>query len=306
MTHLRESRCGIFSVERRPDNRQHRHFTQIIVQLDFLISLLPHLSFLIGAGLVAGFVAGLFGVGGGTVTVPVLFYWFLHMQVPSDVAMHTAVATSLATIIATSLASSRAYERRGSIDHVMLRRWAPFIAVGSIVGAALAAVLSGAVLRGIFGGFLLSLAIYMLFGSYGRMLQNRLPSKPWQRLIAGLIGTLSSLAGIGGGAVSVPVMTFYNVPMQMAAGTSSAFGVIIAVPAVVGLVLIGWDHASLPAFSVGYVNLLALAVLLPATAIMAPIGAGLAQGLSKRLLRRMFGVFLTAVASKMLWGLVFP
>lgn len=276
------------------------------MQLDFLVSFLPEFAFLLGAGLVAGFVSGLFGIGGGTVTVPVLFYWFLHMDVPADVAMHVAVATSLATIIATSLASSQAYEKRGSIDHVMLKRWAPFMAAGSIIGAALAVVLSGAILRGIFGSFLLGLAIYMLFGPYGHMLQKRLPSDTWQRVIAGLIGIVSSLAGIGGGAVSVPVMTLYNVPMQKAAGTSSAFGVIIAIPAVLAFILSGWENASLPAFSLGYVNLLALSVLLPATAVMAPLGAIVAHRLNKDLLRRMFGVFLSVVAGKMLWGLVYP
>lgn len=274
--------------------------------LEFPISLLPELAFLLGAGLVAGFVAGLFGVGGGTVTVPVLFYWFLHMDVPTDVAMHVAIATSLATIIATSLAASQAYAKRGSIDHAMLKRWGPFIAAGSIVGAALAAVVSGAMLRGVFGGFLLSLAVYMLVGPYGYVLSKRLPSMPWQRLMAGFIGTLSSLAGIGGGAVSVPVMTLYNVPMQKAAGTSSAFGIIIAIPGVIGFIVSGWQHAGLPALSLGYVNLLALAVLLPATAIMAPVGANIAHGLNKELLRRMFGVLLTVVAGKMLWSLVHP
>lgn len=276
------------------------------MQLDSLLAFLPQLALLLGAGLVAGFVAGLFGVGGGTVTVPVLFYWFLHMNVPSDTAMHVAVATSLATIIATSIASSRAHERRGAIDRRILDHWAPFIAVGSIVGAALAAVVSGAVLRGLFGGFLLGLAIYMLVGPYGHVLGKRLPSVPWQRLMAGFIGTLSSLAGIGGGAVSVPVMTLYNVPMQKAAGTSSAFGVIIAIPGVIGFIVSGWEHAGLPVFSLGYVNLLALAVLLPTTAIMAPVGANIAHGLNKELLRRMFGVFLTVVAVKMLWSLGHP
>lgn len=269
-----------------------------------MFSFLPELIILLGAGLVAGFVAGLFGVGGGTVAVPVLFYWFLHMNVPTDVAMHVAIATSLATIIATSLASSRAHEKRGSVDHAMLKRWGPFIAGGSVIGAAFAAIVSGAILRGVFGGLLLSLAIYMLLGPYGHTLQKRLPSEPWQRVIAGLIGIVSSLAGIGGGAVSVPVMTLYNVPMPKAAGTSSAFGVIIAVPGVIGFIVSGWQNAGLPAFSLGYVNLLALAVLLPATAIMAPVGANIAHGLNKELLRRMFGVFLAVVAGKMLWSLV--
>lgn len=276
------------------------------MQPEFLLSSLPELLLLIGAGLVAGFVAGLFGVGGGTVTVPVLFYLFLHMDVRADVAMHVAIATSLATIIATSLAASQAYAKRGSIDQAMLIRWGPFIAAGSIVGAAFAAIVSGAILRGVFGGLLLSLAIYMLFGSYGHILQKRLPSEPWQRVIAGLIGIVSSLAGMGGGAVSVPIMTLYNVPVQKAAGTSSAFGVIIAIPAVLAFILSGWENAGLPAFSLGYVNLLALCVLLPATAVMAPLGASVAHRLNKDLLRRMFGVFLSVVAGMMLWSLVHP
>lgn len=271
-----------------------------------IVAFMPDLGLLLGAGLLAGFVAGLFGVGGGTVTVPVLFFWFMHMGISADVAMHSAVATSLATIIGTSLSSSRAHEKRGAIDHALLKLWAPFIAFGAVGGALLAAIMSGNSLRGIFGGFLLCVALYMLLAPNGKVLAQQLPSVSSQKILSFVLGVLSSLVGIGGGAVSVPYLSMHNVPMQKAVGTSSAFGVIVAVPGVIGFIIGGWAIEGLPPYSLGYVSLMGLSVLLPATALMAPVGAKLAHSLDKNLLRRIFGGFLTFVAGKMLWGLISP
>jgi uncharacterized membrane protein YfcA len=268
-----------------------------------IVSFLPDLAALVAAGFLAGIVAGLFGVGGGTITVPILFHWFLHIGIPPDQAMHSAVGTSLATIIATSLSSARAHQKRGSVDKEIFKSWVVSIGVGSALGAALAAVLSGSVLRGVFGVFLLGVAIYMLATKEGTVIHEGLPKGWAKRFIVGGIGTISSLVGIGGGAMSVPVMSLCGVPMQRAVGTSSAFGTVIAIPGTLGFILGGWAVANLPPYSLGYVNLMGLAVLLPSTALMAPLGAKLAHKLDRALLRRIFSIFLAFIALKMLWGL---
>lgn len=278
----------------------------VISQLQSLAHYAPDLVGLVFAGLLAGFIAGLFGVGGGTITVPILFYWFTHMGVSQDHAMHAAVGTSLATIIATSYASASAHEKRGSVDHAILKGWAPYIAAGSILGSVLAGFFSGVALRGLFGGFLLFVAFYMLLAKEGKSLFPALPTGLGRALSAGGIGTLSSLVGIGGGAIAVPLMSLCNVPMQRAVGTSSAFGLIIAIPGTLGFIASGWGKEGLPPLSLGYICLAALIILLPATAFMAPWGAKLAHKLSRALLRRVFAVFLCFIAIKMLWGLFAP
>lgn len=269
-----------------------------------LVQYLPDLALLVGAGVIAGFIAGLFGVGGGTVTVPVLYYWFTHMGISDDVAMHVSVATSLATIIATSLSSSAAHEKRGAVDHDILKLWGPFIGGGSIVGALLAGLLSGTEMRLIFGSFLVFISGYMLFGKHGKVLRDSLPVANAQRAIAAFIGTFSSIVGVGGGALAVPTLASCNVPMQRAVGTSSAFGVIVAIPGAIGFIISGWGHEGLPPYSLGYVSLMGLLVLLPTTAMLAPIGAKVAHHLNRELLRRLFGGFLLFIAGKMLWGVL--
>ncbi len=269
-----------------------------------LAQYLPDLAMLVAAGTVAGFIAGLFGVGGGTVTVPVLYYWFTHMGISQDVAMHVSIATSLATIIATSLSSSRAHEKRGSVDQDILKIWGPFIGGGSVLGALLAAQMSGDTLRLVFGSFLILISFYMLMGKHGKVIRDSLPIANIQRAIAAFIGTFSSLVGVGGGALSVPTLAAYNVPMQRAVGTSSAFGVIIALPGAAGYILSGWGHEGLPPYSLGFVNLMGLAVLLPTTALLAPVGAKVAHFLSREVLRRIFGAFLLFIAGKMLYGVL--
>lgn len=267
---------------------------------------LPYVAGLVAAGLAAGFIAGLFGVGGGTVTVPILFYWFSHMGVSQDVAMHSAVGTSLATIVATSYASSQAHEKNGSVDHALLKEWSPAIAVGSIVGAILAGAFSGSMLRGIFGGFLLMIACSLLFAKEGKALFKNLPQGWLAQAVPGGIGVFSSLVGVGGGALNVPYLTMCNVPIQRAVGTSSAIGIIIALPGAIGFIVSGLGQKILPPFSLGYVCLAALTILLPTTAFMAPYGAKLAHRLSRPLLRRIFAIFLAFISAKMLWGVLNP
>src|ERR1043166_910273 len=152
-----------------------------MIDISGVVHLLPELALLVTASVFAGFIAGLFGIGGGTVTVPVLYYWFLHMHISPDVAMHSAVATSLAGIIPTSLSSANAHHKRGSLDKAIVKNWAPVICIGSVLGVVLASLLSGNELRGVFGGFLTIVAGYMLLASEGQVLRAKLPSLLSQR-----------------------------------------------------------------------------------------------------------------------------
>jgi uncharacterized membrane protein YfcA len=258
---------------------------------------------LIGAGLVAGLIAGLFGVGGGTITVPILFLWFSHIGVSSNHAMHAAVATSLATIIATSASSMNAHRKRGSVDEAIVKDWSPYIGIGSVLGVGLAAIMSGAEMRAIFGTFLAAIALYMLCTKETTVLYNGMPKGAAKVASTGFIGIVSSLVGIGGGSMVVPMMTLGGVPMQRAVGTASAFGMVIAIPGTIVNIVAGWNETGLPPLSLGYVNLLSLAILLPVTALTAPLGAKLAHKLDRAMLRRIFSVFLLFISLKMLWGL---
>jgi uncharacterized membrane protein YfcA len=257
---------------------------------------------LAAAGVVAGVLAGLLGVGGGIVLVPVLDLAFGSAGVPADLRMHLAVGTSLASIVPTALSSARAHRRRAAIDGRVAGRWAAAVAVGAALGAWIASRVSGAVLSTVFGVVALVAGLRMIGGS-----DRDAPSperSPWRLRWLPLpvgIGTISALMGIGGGTLSVPVLTALGLPVHRAVGTSAWLGLWIALPAAVGFAWLGWARPGLPAFSTGYVNLVALAVLLPVTVLAAPWGARLAHRLTRRQLTVAFGVFLIVTALRMLY-----
>lgn len=254
------------------------------------------------AGLFAGILAGLLGVGGGIVIVPVLDFAFGIVGVPAGVRMHLAVGTSLASIIPTAIASSRAHYRRGGLDREVARRWSPAIAAGAALGAFLASRVAGSVLAAIFGVVALIVSLRMLLSSDGQPGRARSDAggARWLPVPVG-IGCISAMMGIGGGTLSVPVMTALGLPIHRAVGTSAWFGLWIALAAAAGFAWLGWGLPGLPPLSLGYVNVLALGVLLPATALAAPLGARLAHSLSRRQLRLAFGVFLLLTAARMLY-----
>jgi len=260
---------------------------------------------LLATGLVAGFIAGLLGVGGGIVIVPVLFLLFTALGVPEDVRMHVAVGTSLSTIVFTSYSSLRAHSRRGATDWALFRSWAPGIVIGVLLGTALAAFISGKSLTAFFGVVALLVAGWMAFSPTQLQLFPGLPTGLLKYLVTGLIGIVSALMGIGGGTLSVPTMTLSGYPIHKAVGTASAIGFLIGVPGTLGMIVGGWGHEGLPPLSLGFVNLLGLALILPASMLMAPVGARAAHALPVRGLKIAFAVFLVATAIKMLssiWG----
>ncbi|MGX5714053.1 sulfite exporter TauE/SafE family protein [Sphingopyxis terrae subsp. ummariensis] len=251
-------------------------------------------------GAVGGVIAGMLGVGGGIVIVPVLDLVLAALGIDSSVRMHVVVATSLATIIPTAISSSRAHEAKGAVDHDQLRRWGVAIFLGAIAGVLLASRVSGDVLSAVFGIVALLVAVKMLLPLEGKHIAETMPEGVAGQAIPFAIGGISSMMGIGGGTLSVPVMTLFNVPIHRAVGTAALFGLLISAPAAVAFVVTGWHVEGLPPGSLGYVNLIGLAVIGPATFVTAPWGARIAHALSKRQLSILFGLFLTVVAVRML------
>lgn len=261
-----------------------------------MMELLVLAGALLAVGLAAGFVGGLFGVGGGIVIVPALYALFGTLGVEEGVRAHAAVGTSLAVIIATSLRSLRAHRSKGAVDDAVLRAWGPWIALGGAGGAWVASLVSGKALLGVFGVFALLIAGQMGFGRTGWRLAAELPHGLARAGLGAVLGLLSALMGIGGGAFGVTLMTLCGRPIHQAVGTASGFGVLIAIPSAIGFILAGWGVAGRPPFSAGYVNLIGLIVLSALTMFTAPIGARFAHRLDQTLLRRLFAVFLAVMS----------
>lgn len=250
-------------------------------------------------GAIGGVLAGLLGIGGGIVIVPVLEAALTFVGVDPSVRMHIAVATSLATIIPTSISSARAHHRRDSIDFSVIRYWSPWIVIGAVAGIMIAANVGAEFLAAVFAVVALAVAIKMALPFDDKNLANDIPRGILGPTIPLGIGTISTLMGIGGGTLSVTAMTLSNRPIHLAVGTASLFGLVIALPATLGYVISGWDNALLPAASLGYVNLLGFAVISPATVLFAPLGAKIAHALPRRKLSILFGIFLFIVAVRM-------
>lgn len=256
---------------------------------------------LVSMGALAGTLAGLLGIGGGIIIVPVLALVFEHQGVAADVIMHVAIGTSLATIVTTSLSSIRAHQRRGAILWRVFAQITPGILVGGLAGAAIAHELSGNVLRLGFGVFMLLVATQMALGRPPRP-HRRLPGRGGMLVAGGLIGTISALMGVGGGSMSVPFLAWCNVALRNAVATSAAIGLPIAVSGTIGFVVSGWAAAERPPWSVGYVSLPAFLGIVIASTIFAPLGARLAHSIEERTLKRMFALFLAVLGLRMLLG----
>jgi len=258
---------------------------------------------LLATGIIAGVIAGLLGVGGGIVIVPVLFHIFTTLGIDESIRMHLAVGTSLGTIIPTSIRSVRAHHKKGAVDWALLKRWAFPMLLGVVVGTVLASYVDGQVLTGIFAVFAIVIAVNLAFGREEWRLGDELPSMPVQSGIAAVIGSLSSMMGIGGGTFGVTTMTLFGRPIHKAVATSAGLGLIISVPGAIGFLVSGWAVPGLPPFSIGYVNLIGLALIVPMTVLAAPWGAALAHKISRKTLARAFAFFLLATSIKMMMGL---
>lgn len=252
-------------------------------------------------GAFAGTIAGLLGVGGGLIIVPVLALLFQRWGFADGVVMHLAIGTSLATIVLTAISSMRAHHKRGAVDWPVFRRLTPGIVVGALAGAAIADFMPAKALRLFFGVFELAVATQIglnLMASPHR----RLPGKAGMGIAGTAIGALSAVVGIGGGTLTVPFLVWCNVGLRNAVATSSATGLPIAVAGAVGFVLTGWNAQDLPPWSTGYLYWPALLGIAAASLVFAPLGAWLAHTLPVHTLRRFFAIFLAVLGVRMLLG----
>ncbi len=268
------------------------------------VFLVTFAAVLLGTGLVAGVLAGLLGVGGGIVIVPVLFNLFPLLGIDEAVRMHLAVGTSLATIIPTSIMSMRAHHGKGAVDWALFRSWAPAIALGVLAGTILGASAKGWVLTAVFGSVAILVSVNMAFRREGMIVAEHLPGGLFRQAIASVIGLFSVMMGIGGGTLSVPILSAFNYPIRRAVGTASAIGLLIALPGTIGFIVSGMDAANLPPFSFGYANLVGFALIVPATMMSAPWGAKIAHAIEPSLLRKAFALFLFLTAIRMFWSLL--
>lgn len=258
-------------------------------------------GFLLSLGGVAGFLAGLLGIGGGMILVPGLYFGFQLWGFSSPALMHVAVGTSLAVIIPTGLSSARAHYRRGAIRLDLVKRLGAGIVMGVAGGTLIASHIDERGMVMFFAIALSCLAVIMALDLSRYTPLAAMPPQPWAGLSGVVVGIISSLMGIGGATISVPWMTFCRVPIHTAVGTASALGLVIAIPATAGFMIMGWGQEGLPPFSLGYVNLLAWPLIIPASVIAAPWGARLAHSVSVKRLRGFFAIFLIILAVRMLW-----
>jgi uncharacterized protein len=251
---------------------------------------------LAGAGLITGFLAGLLGIGGGGVLVPVLYEVFTVLGVDDAIRMHLAVGTSLAVIVPTSLKSFAAHRAKGAVDGALLTRLAGPVVFGVALGVAVAGASPSAVLKWVWALFASVMACKLFFGKDRWRFGRDIPQSWLVEAYGVVVGLISTLMSIGGGAYMTTLMTLYGRPIHQAVGTSSGFGPLIGIPGMLGFMWAGWDAKGVPAGSVGYVNLLGAALIVPASVFAAPLGAKLAHGISRRRLELAFGAFLTVIA----------
>ena len=259
---------------------------------------------LLGAGALTGVLAGMFGVGGGALIVPVLYEVFGSFGIPDDTRMPLAVGTSLAIIIPTSIRSWRGHRARGAVDATLLRVWAMPIVAGVLIGAAIARVAPAEVFQIVFIVVAGGNAIKLVSGTKRWKLAADLPGGFALRAYGGVIGLLSSLMGIGGGQIANIIMTLHGRSIHQAVATSAGIGVLISVPGALGYVLAGLGQPGLPVDAIGFVSLTGLVLFVPTTIMTAGLGVRIAHGLSPRTLELAFGMFLMVVCLRFLFALL--
>lgn len=256
----------------------------------------------ITVGAVAGILAGLLGIGGGLVIVPMLVFCFTRQQIPQEHIMHIALATSMASIVFTSVSSFMAHHKRGAVHWIIVRRIAFGILTGTFFGTYIASRMSTDFLKGFFVVFLYYVATQMLMDKKPEPSRN-FPGNAGMFGVGNVIGIVSSLVGIGGGTLSVPFMVWCNLPVHHAIGTSAAIGFPIAVAGTLGYIVNGLNVINLPPYSIGYIYLPALICIIISSVLTAPLGVRLAHSLPVSKLKRVFAILLFAVGTRMLIGI---
>jgi uncharacterized protein len=260
---------------------------------------------LLAGGVATGLLAGLFGVGGGAIIVPVIYAVFGLMNVPEHLRMPLAVGTSLAVIIPTSIQSFRTHYAKGAVDMEVLKLWGAPVVIGVLIGSGIARHAPAELFKIVFVAVASMTAIKLFFGSEKWKLGETLPTGLPMRIYGALIGVLSSLMGIGGGQLSNVFLSVYGTPIHRAIATSSGLGVLISIPGALGFMLAGWPQMpNLPPLSIGFVSLIGVLLIAPTSTFFAPYGARLAHRLPKRQLEIAFGIFLVLVCLRFLWSIV--
>ena len=264
--------------------------TMLLIQMGLMLMVI---------GAFAGVLAGLLGVGGGIVLVPAFFYAFQTLGYDGPQLMQMCLATSLATIIVTSVRSVMSHNKKGAVDWDILRTWAPGIVTGAVLGMLLVAQLRSNTLQMIFGILALIVGLYMGFGRADWRLGQHMPKGIKRAGLSPAVGFMSVLMGIGGGSFGVPLMSLYNTPIHRAVATAAGFGVLIAIPAVIGFLFVPMLRGA-PPLTIGTVNLVAFGIIIAMTLVTAPWGVKLAHAMDPKPLKRVFAVFLVLVALNML------
>lgn len=262
-----------------------------------------YLPFAIGlavTGALSGVMAGLLGIGGGIIMVPAMVFAYQLLGYNPDVIMHVAVGTSLAVIIPTGLRSARSHNKRGAVDGKVVRLWGPWIVGASLLGGLMVALYSAAALKIIFGVMALFIALNMALPVQRKLMEKVAGVPMVNRISAAVIGYVSALMGIGGGSLSVPTLVAFGAPIHTAVGTSSALGVLLAIPAAIGFVISGWGAVGAPPLSLGFINIPSLVLIGGLATLTAPLGVALAHKLDARLLKIVFAIFLVVVGGRMI------
>lgn len=261
---------------------------------------------LLTGGALTGLLAGLLGIGGGAIIVPVLYYLFGILEVPDDIRMHLCVGTSLAVIIPTSIRSYLSHKKRGAVDMKALRIWAVPVLLGVLTGAAIAALVNSEGLKLIFGLFGVSLGSQMLFvGTHPIRIADELPGRAGMSAVGFGLGAFSSLIGIGGGALATLFFTMFGRTIHQGVATGAGLGVLVSIPGAIGFAVAGWpEMARLPPLSLGYVSAIGALLIAPVSMLVAPVGVRIAHAFSRRQLEIALGVFLITMGCRFLGDLV--
>ena len=254
-------------------------------------------------GLFVGFFAGLLGIGGGLILVTLMVYLFTLQGFPADRLLHLALGTSITSIVFTSISSLRAHHKHGAVRWDILRLATPGLVVGTLLGTVVADQLKSKYLAIFFVIFVYYSAVRM-FANAKPKPTRQLPGKRGMTAVALIVGIISSLVGVGGGVLTIPLMSLCNVPMRQAIGTSAALGLPIALAGTVGFIVMGLGKDHLPALSLGYVYLPALAGIVIGTFVTVPWGARMAHIMPVTRLKQIFAVILFILATRMLWSLI--
>jgi len=259
---------------------------------------------LVGGGLITGFLAGLFGIGGGGIAVIVLFELFSFLQVPYEVRMHVSVGTGLVVMLFTAVRSFSAHRARGAVDMDIVRALAPWVVLGVMGGAFLARFAEGNALKAVWVCIAPIMALQMFIGNQRWRLGEEIPGGLFRPLYGTVVGFVSTLMSIGGGVFVSTMMSLFGRPIHQAIGTASGFGPVIGVPAVIGFVWAGWSVADVPPYSIGYVNLPGAAIVAAISMLAAPYGVKVAHNFERRNLEIAFGCFLTFMAGRFLYSIL--